>query len=322
MKIEGETIFLTGGAGFIGTKIIERLVEKNEIIVYDTFQRNSLIDTSFSRHSNIKLIKGDVLDKTLLKESINDSNYVIHLAAVAGIDTVIKSPTTTMNVNYIGSSNVLECAKELPNLKRFIDFSTSEVYGSYAYKRDEEDTTTMGAVGVARWTYAISKLAAEHLSHSYYAEFDLPVVSVRPFNIYGPGQVGSGAIHEFVKRAINNEDLIIHGDGDQIRSWCYVDDIVDGILLCLVNKSAIGEIFNIGNPRSTITILSLAEKIIELANSTSDIVFVKKTSADVELRIPEITKSKQILGYSPKVSLNDGIISTINWYGQNNGRKE
>jgi len=317
MSIEGEKIFLTGGAGFIGTKIIEKLVEKNEITVYDTFQRNSLKEVYFANHQNIKLIKGDVLDKTLLKESLTDSDYIIHLAAIAGIDTVIKSPTTTMNVNYIGTSNVLECAKDLPNLKRFVDFSTSEVYGSYAYKRDEEDTTTMGAVGAARWTYAISKLAAEHLSHSYYSEFNLPVVSVRPFNIYGPGQVGGGAIHTFIKRAINNEDLIIHGDGDQIRSWCYVDDIVNGILLCLENKKAIGEIFNIGNPRSTITILSLAEKVIEFAGSKSELIFVEKPFVDVELRIPEITKSKQMLGYSPKISLNEGIINTINWYKKN-----
>lgn len=317
MVIENKKIFLTGGSGFIGTKIIERLIEHNEIVVYDTLQRNSLKNTSMVEHPNLKLIKGDVLDFEKLKDSIKDSEIVIHLAAIAGIDTVIKSPTKTMNVNYIGTSNLLKAANELKNVHRFIDFSTSEVYGSYAYKRDESDTTTMGAVGEARWTYSISKLAAEHLTHSYHKEFGLPTISIRPFNIYGPGQIGEGAIHNFIKRAINNEDILVHGDGDQIRSWCYVDDIVEGVLLCLENEKCVGQVFNIGNPRATITILSLAEKVRDIAESSSKIIFVPKNYVDVELRIPDIKKSKEILGYSPKIDLNEGLKRTIEWYRDN-----
>lgn len=317
MVVKNKKIFLTGGSGFIGTKIVERLIKDNEIVVYDTLQRNSLKNTNMIGHPNLNLIKGDVLDFEKLKESIQGSEIIIHLAAIAGIDTVIKSPTKTMNVNYIGTSNVLRATNELKNIYRFIDFSTSEVYGSYAYKRDESNVTTMGAVGEARWTYSISKLAAEHLTHSYHKEFGLPTISIRPFNIYGPGQIGEGAIHNFIKRAINNEDILIHGDGDQIRSWCYVDDIVDGIILCLENEKAIGQVFNIGNPRSTVTILSLAEKIKSIAESSSEIVFVPKNYVDVELRIPDIKKSKELLGYSPKIDLNDGLTRTIEWYREN-----
>jgi dTDP-glucose 4,6-dehydratase len=317
MVVKNKKIFLTGGSGFIGTKIVERLIKDNEIVVYDTLQRNSLKNTNMIGHPNLNLIKGDVLDFEKLKESIKGSEIIIHLAAIAGIDTVIKSPTKTMNVNYIGTSNVLRATNELKNIYRFIDFSTSEVYGSYAYKRDESNVTTMGAVGEARWTYSISKLAAEHLTHSYHKEFGLPTISIRPFNIYGPGQIGEGAIHNFIKRAINNEDVQIHGDGDQIRSWCYVDDIVDGIILCLENEKAIGQVFNIGNPRSTVTILSLAEKIKSIAESSSEIVFVPKNYVDVELRIPDIKKSKELLGYSPKIDLNDGLTRTIEWYREN-----
>jgi dTDP-glucose 4,6-dehydratase len=312
--IEGKQIFLTGGAGFIGTKIIERLIPNNKIVVYDTLQRNSLKDTHFSKHQNLTLIKGNVLDNQNLEKFIKNSEIIIHLAAIAGIDTVIKSPTTTMNVNFVGTSNVLEAAAKLDTVERFVDFSTSEVYGSFANKLEESSATTLGGVGNARWTYAISKLAAEHLSHSFFSEFNLPVTSIRPFNIYGPGQVGEGAIHNFITRAIRNEDLVIHGDGDQIRSWCYIDDIVDCILLCLENKDAVGEVFNIGNPRSTITILSLAEKIISLSKSSSNIVFVPKNYVDVELRIPEIEKSKNILGFNPKIDLNTGILKTIDYY--------
>lgn len=314
MVIKNKRIFLTGGSGFIGTKIAERLIESNEIIVYDTLQRNSLKDSKIIDHPNLHVIKGDVLDYENLRSAIRGSEIVLHLAAIAGIDTVIKSPTKTMDVNYIGTSNVLKATLELEKAHRFIDFSTSEVYGSYAYKKDESDTTTMGAVGEARWTYSISKLAAEHLTHSYYKKFGLPVISIRPFNIYGPGQVGEGAIHNFIKRAINNEDIIIHGDGDQIRSWCYIDDIVDGVMLCLENEKGIGHVFNIGNPRATITILSLAEKIKNIAQSSSNIIFIPKNYVDVELRIPDIKKSKTILGFTPKIGLNEGLKKTIEWY--------
>ena len=305
---------MTGGAGFIGTTLISRLIEDNEIVVYDTLQRNALKETNLLNHSNLTLVQGNVLDGEKLKDAIRDNNVVIHLAAIAGISTVIKSPTMTMKVNMIGTYNVLEATMKQDNVERFVDFSTSEVYGSFAYKLGEGDTTTMGAVGEARWTYAISKLAGEHLAHSYYKEFGLPMVSLRPFNIYGPMQVGEGAIHAFVTRALRNEDILIHGDGDQIRSWCYVDDIADGILLSLEKKEAVGEVFNIGNPKGTITILSLAQKIVDICESKSKIVFVPKSYVDVELRIPDIEKAKKILGYEPKVDLDEGLKRTIDWY--------
>lgn len=314
MNIQNKKIFMTGGAGFIGTSLIKRLVEKNKIVVYDTLQRNALKHAGLAKHPNVKLIQGDVLDAKKLNRSISGSTMIIHLAAIAGIDTVIKSPTNTMYVNMIGTSNVLKAAMTLKKVDRFIDFSTSEVYGSYAYKLEEQDVTEMGAVGEARWTYAISKLAGEHLAHSYYKEFGLPAISLRPFNIYGPGQVGEGAIHVFVTRAIRNENIHIHGDGDQIRSWCYIDDIADSIFLCLTKKGVEGEVFNIGNPKGTITILSLAQKIVELCNSNSKILFKPKNYVDVELRIPDIEKARKLLGYSPKIDLDEGLKRTIDWY--------
>jgi dTDP-glucose 4,6-dehydratase len=314
MRIRDKRIFITGGAGFIGTNLIERLIEHNEIVVYDTLQRNSIKDSGVMNHENLNLVKGNILDEKKVNDAIKGSDIIIHLAAIAGIDTVIKSPTTTMNVNFIGTRNVLEAALKLDNVERFIDFSTSEVYGSYAYKMGEEDCTSMGAVGAARWTYAISKLAAEHLAHSYYTEFNMPVVSIRPFNVYGPKQTGEGAIHIFIQNAINNQDLEVHGDGDQIRSWCFIDDIIDGIVLCLENKKSIGEVFNIGNPKCTSTILSLAEKVIDVCKSKSKITFVPKPYVDVELRIPDIQKSRSILKFDPKVDLNEGIERTFEWY--------
>ena len=315
MKIKNKRIFITGGAGFIGTALIERLVEHNEIIVYDTLQRNALKETNLLNHHNLNLVQGNVLDLKKLKEAIKDSDIVIHLAGIAGVDTVIKSPTTTMKVNTIGTYNVLEATMTLEDdVERFIYFSTSEVFGSYAYKLSEKENTSIGEVGEARWVYATSKLAGEHFVYSYHSEYGLPVVIIRPFNIYGPRQVGEGAIHVFITKALRNEDIQIHGEGDQIRSWCYIDDIVNGTLLCLERKRAIGNIFNIGNPRGTVTILSLARLIVRMCESKSKIVFVPRPYIDVELRIPNIDKAKRILGYIPKIDLEEGIKRTINWY--------
>jgi len=314
--LSGKKIFMTGGAGFIGTHLIRKLIDENEIIVYDTLTRNSLKKTSFYEHKNLKLIQGDVLDKVKLEGSMNSIDIVIHLAAIAGIDTVIKNPVKTMEVNLIGTYNVLEAAKK-QGVDRFIDFSTSEVYGSHAYKMGEGENTTNGPVGEARWTYSASKLAAEHLSHSYYKEYGLPVISVRPFNIYGPGQVGESAIHKFIVASLKGENLKVVGSGDQIRSWCYVDDLVNAIMLCLTNDKVIGEVFNVGNPEGTITIFGLAEKIISLTNSKSKIEFIPKDYVDVELRVPAVDKAQKLLGYKTQTDLNEGIRKTIEWYQSN-----
>jgi len=313
--IKNKKILLTGGAGFIGTKLCKILSINNEMLIYDNLNRNSIKTTNLLDKNNINLVQGDILDLNHVKLAVDEfkPNIVIHLAAVAGIDTVIKNPVTTMKVNMIGTYNILEALKA-HKIDRFIDFSTSEVFGSYAYKVDEQHTTNLAPVGEARWTYSVSKLAGEHLAHSYYKEYGLPVVTVRPFNIYGDGQVGEGAIHHFVIKAINNEEIQIHGDGDQIRSWCYIDDFVNGIMLCLDNKEAIGQSFNIGNPRGTITISMLAKLIKRLANSSSEIVYVPKTYVDVELRIPSIEKAKEILGFEPKYDLDEGLEKTIEWY--------
>jgi len=315
--IKNKKIFMTGGAGFIGTKLCTLLADENEIFIYDNLHRNSIKATNLLNHKNVQLFEGDVLDFPRLKQLVaqRQPQVVIHMAAIAGIDTVIKSPTTTMKVNMIGTYNILEAVKPfIDKIERFIVFSTSEVFGSYAYKSEETHTTNLAPVGEARWTYSVSKLAAEHLVNSYHKEFGLPAVILRPFNVYGPGQVGEGAIHAFVTRAIADQEIQIHGDGDQIRSWCYIDDMAQGIMLCLEKEEAVGNVFNIGNPGGTVTINSLAEKVAQLSGSRSRIVHVPKTYVDVELRIPNIEKAKALLGYEPRYDLNEGLKKTIEWY--------
>ncbi len=316
-SLRGRRIFITGGAGFIGSRLCQRLLDDNDVTVYDSLARDALGRTAAARHPHLHLVRGDVLDAAALRAAVDAAapDHVVHMAAVAGIDTVIRSPTHTMTVNIMGANNLLEALRpRLAEIERFVIFSTSEVFGSFAYKVQELHSTTLAPVGEARWTYSVSKLAAEHLTMAYAREFGLRFVALRPFNVYGPGQVGEGAIHVFVKRAVAGLPLEVHGDGDQIRSWCYIDDMVDGVLLVLTKEAAVGEVFNIGNPRGTITILSLAEKVATLSGSLSPIRLVPKTYVDVELRVPDITKATELLGYTPRVDLNEGLRRTIEWY--------
>lgn len=314
----GQNIFITGGAGFIANTIIQRLVDQNQITVYDNFHRDTLSGSAFHNHKNLRIIKGDVLDLPLLTESMKGATVVIHAAGIAGIDTVIKNPVRTMQVNMIGTANALEAAHANGVKERVIDFSTSEVFGSMAFKSSETDQTISGSVGEARWTYAVSKLAGEHLSHAYFKQYQLPVVTVRPFNVYGPGQTGEGAIQIFIKRALKNEDITIYGDGSQIRAWCFVDDFVECLMLCLENKNAIGESFNLGNARAVITTLGLAETVCRVLGSKSRILFADELSADIALRIPSVEKAQKILGFKAKVDLEEGIRRTAEWFKQFN----
>jgi nucleoside-diphosphate-sugar epimerase len=304
---------LTGGAGFIGTQLAKRLAPRNKIVVYDNLHRNALQYAGLETSSNLRLVKGDVLDREKLAEAVRGCDLVVHMAAIAGVDTVMEMPTQTMKVNLLGTLNALDAAVAA-GVKRFVDFSTSEVFGSHVYMAEEHNATALGVVGESRWTYAVSKLAAEHLVSSYHKECGLGTVTVRPFNVYGPQQVGVGAIHTFVVEALRGNDLEIHGEGNQIRSWCYVDDMVEGALLCLEKQEAVGHVFNIGNPRATVTVANLAHLVRRLCGSQSKIRYTNRDYVDVELRIPSIKKAQTLLGYWPQVDLEDGLARTIEWY--------
>ena len=315
--IKNKKIFITGGAGFIGSTLASKLSLNNEIFLYDNLIRNTLQFTNLKENPNVRLIQGDVLDYGFLKNAMKDSDIVVHAAAVAGIDTVIKSPVTTMEVNMIGTANVLRAAFENRVKDRVVEFSTSEVFGTRAFRSKEDDDTIAGSAGEARWVYAVSKLAGEHLAYAYYSEKMLPTVTLRPFNVYGPGQTGEGAMHIFIRKALANDGIVIYGDGSQIRAWCYVDDMVAGLLRALEDPKAVGESFNIGNSKSATTIYGLAQTVCRILKSQSEIRFDPPLSADVELRIPDTKKALELLGFEAKVDLAEGIKLTAEWYRNN-----
>jgi nucleoside-diphosphate-sugar epimerase len=312
--LSGWRICVTGGAGFIGTHLIERLAPGNRLVVFDNFHRDALSRSGLDKNPNVEVIRGDVMDAEAVKAATKGCDAVVHMASIAGVDTVLKNPVLTMKVSMLGTYNALEGALASGTCKRFIDFSTSEVFGRYAYHVTEFDATTLGAIGEARWTYAVAKLATEHLAMNYHKQYGLPTCSIRPFNIYGPRQVGEGAVHHFITRALRGDPLTVHNDGSQIRAWCYVDDIIDAVIACLTRDEAVGHAFNIGNARSTVTIYNLAKDIVRLSSSGSRIVFEKRDSVDVEIRVPAIQKARDLLGYEAKVDLEEGLLRTIHWY--------
>ena len=313
-SIEGETVLITGGAGFIGSTLARTLVGRNRVIIYDNFARDALSGTDLADEKNLDVVKASVLDPEALKEAMRGVSYLVHCAGITGIDTVMKRPVDTMRVNMVGSACVLEAAAVQDGIKRVTCFSTSEVFGQVAFRSEETTPTVLGAVGEGRWTYAVSKLAEEHLAYAYFKERGLPTVSLRPFNVYGPGQVGEGALRIFVERALAGEDIVIHGDGTQIRAWCYVEDMLEGILRSLLLPQAVGESFNIGNPRTIITIYGLANTVVRVLDSQSTIRFQPKVSADIELRIPHVEKAREVLEFEAKIDLEEGIERTAAFY--------
>jgi UDP-glucose 4-epimerase len=315
MAVKGKRICITGGAGFIGSHLVEKLVADNEIVVYDNLHRNALQFAHVDGHPHLTFVKGDVLDFPATRRALDGCQIVIHCAAIAGVYSVDRNAVTTMEVNLLGTHQVVKAALEV-GVERFVEFSTSEVYGPFIHKGKEDESTTIGPIGESRWVYAASKLASEHLSYAHYKEDNLPLAIVRPFNVYGPRQVGDGAIRGIIMQALKGAPITLFNDGTQIRSWCYVEDFVDGVLRCVERPEAIGNAFNLGNPQGTVTNFELANMIIRLTSSASTIVFKPHPGPEVDLRVPSIEKAMKLLGFAPTISLEAGISRTIPWYAQ------
>jgi len=210
----------------------------------------------------------------------------------------------------------LKALERNSHLERFVYFSTSEVFGVNSFRVHEDTPTAVGSATEARWSYAIAKLAGEHLVKAYHRQAGLPVVTVRPFNVFGPRRLGAHAILALTLNALTGIPLEIYGDGSQIRSWCYIDDFCDAVLEMLARPKAVGEDFNIGNPRNTLTILQLAQEILQATNSTAPITFVKSPCPDIDIRVPSLEKAQEILDYQPRYDLRRSLQLTTDWYRQ------
>jgi nucleoside-diphosphate-sugar epimerase len=302
---------MTGGAGFVGSALTRRFAGENSVRILDAGLHAGRRPPS---DPNAELIEGDVRDRAVVDRLVEGCDLVVHLASIAGVRSVLSHPSETMDTSILGARNVLAAAAETEGVERVVMFSTSEVAGRFAYNVQEEATFTGAHSGELRWTYAAAKLASEFYAQAYYAERSVPAVCLRPFNIYGPGQLGVGAIREFVRAAVQGKPLTVKGEGSAIRAWCYVDDVVDAVELSCLREGAVGQVFNIGNPRSVITVRELARLVARLAESDAPIEHVPSDEVDVELRIPDISRARRLLGFEPKVDLDEGLLRTIDWY--------
>jgi len=320
--MKGKKILLTGGAGFIGYHLTQALDKNNEIYIIDNLYRHTNNLAWMKKLKNVTFLEGDICDINILKTFIpKDLTHIIHLAAIAGVLMVRDNPVKATKTNLSGSINVIELADSLANLEHFIFFSSSEVYGKHANLVKETDVKLNLQIDEPRWTYAISKLAGEIFLYQYWQQFKMPITIIRPFNVYGPHQLGESAMQNFIGRALNNEPLKIRGSGEQKRSWCYIEDFIKMILLVLDNHKAIGEDFNIGNPSASCSVIELALMIIKYANSKSEVLKVPLKYDDVWERIPVIEKGERILGYTPQTNLEDGVRKTIQWYRRYSNEK-
>ena len=307
-------ILITGGAGFLGCSLAKNLCGDNQVVLLDNLHRNSLQHTQLLNHENIIFVEGDVRDSGIVSDALKDCTSVIHLASIAGVETVEKNPVETMQTTLFGTENILSACRRIDRIERIVIASSSEVYGQKANRVCEADSLIPGQFDSGRFSYAVSKLAAEFLALSYHRQYGLPVSVIRPFNIYGPGQVGQGAVRIFISRALAGLPLEIHNGGSQLRAWCYVDDFVDGLLSSLVCGDAVGEVFNIGNPDCVVTVSKLAEMILDQTNSRLPVRVMNKAEPDVEVRVPDISKARRVLGFSPGISLAEGLRRSLAWY--------
>ena len=314
-RIRDKTILITGGAGFIGASLAERLADDNQLILLDlAFRQKPVEFTRLLGHPNVRTVQGSLLDGMDLRGLCQEPDIVVHTAALVGVNKVCNAGRETLETNYVGTSRLLQALEGNKKLRRFLYFSTSEVFGVNSFRVDENSPPSVGPIAEARWSYAIAKLAGEHLVKAYFRETGMPITIVRPFNIFGPKRTGEHALLRFILNALSGKPLQVHGDGSQIRSWCYIGDFCSALLLMLEQSASVGEDFNIGNPSNTLTIYELARKVVDLCGSDAPIHFIEHPFPDISIRVPSLTKSQSLLGYKPRYDLDSALSLTVEWY--------
>jgi UDP-glucose 4-epimerase len=309
-------ILITGGAGFIGSYLTEYLLSKDQqVLILDDFSGNNGENLKqFSKSSNLSITKGSVLDQEVVTHLMKDITHCYHLAASLGVEKINKDPSKSLDINLRGSTTVLDIAEKKG--VRTLLASSSEIYGKNpSIPLKESSDRVLGSPEVARWSYSEAKALDELHAFELYKHKSFPVTIARFFNTVGPRQSGSYGmvLPRFVKAAISNQPLTVYGDGTQSRTFCSVTDVVDALVLLMDSKESIGKAFNIGSTNE-ITITELAQKVIKLTNSTSEIIHKKHSEVfgdhfeEPQRRVPDISKIKKVVGWQPKQSLDEVII--------------
>ena len=309
---------VTGGAGFIGSHVTDALIKRGDsVVVLDNLSTGNRKNIEhLLSNSSFKFVEGSILDFAVVDECVQSVDHVLHFAAAVGVFTIVDKPLESLMTNLKGTENILEAAHK--HNKEVLIASSSEIYGKNASGvLHEESDRIVGSPLKSRWSYSEAKAIDESMAYFYYQEKKLAVRLIRFFNTVGPRQVGhyGMVVPRFVSAALENEPLTVYGTGSQSRCFCHVYDAVAGVLAVIGTDATLGEVFNIGNDEE-ITIENLAHEVIELTGSSSKIEKVLYEKAynpgfeDMQRRVPDISKIKRIVGWSPKLSL-DAIISDI-----------
>jgi len=318
-------IFITGGAGFIGSHLTQYFLSQDQqVVILDDFSGTGEDNLKQIKESNnLSFIKGSILDQELVTKLMKDVTHCYHLAAALGVEKINNDPITSFETNFKGSQIILNTSANVG--ARTLLASSSEVYGKNpAMPLMEDSDRVLGSPEIARWSYSEAKAMDELHAFELYKHKSFPVTIARFFNTVGPRQSGSYGmvLPRFVKAAISNQPLTVYGDGTQSRTFCSVRDVVDALVLLMDSKESIGQAFNVGSTNE-ITITELAKKVIKLTNSTSEVIYKKHSEVfgdnfeEPQRRVPDISKIKKAVGWQPKTSL-DAVIVEIAEYLKTN----
>ena len=308
-------VLVTGGAGFIGSHLSEKLISLgHSVTVLDSLSTGQFSNLrKVSKNSNFRFVEDSILNSRVLAELVNEVDYVFHLAAAVGVFNIVNKPLESLLTNIRGTENVLEAAHEA-STPVFLT-SSSEVYGkNISDSLKESDDRILGSPITLRWSYSEAKAIDESLAYAYFVEKQLETRIVRFFNTVGPRQLGAYGmvVPRFVKSALSNEPLTVYGDGNQTRCFAHVYDVIDAVLAIAFSEKTIGKVINIGN-NYEISIKNLARKIIDETKSKSEIVYVPYDEAygesfeDMERRVPNIELINELVGWVPKRNLSQMI---------------
>ena len=314
--LKNKTIIITGAAGFIGSHLTEILLKNNNfLILIDNFNDYYLgkeeqleeITSNYQSEKDFILIRENLIDKSFNDKIHYEIDYIFHLAAQAGVRYSIENPIVVSRNNIISTLNVLEFATKVDNLKKFIYSSSSSVYGNPIYTPCDEKHQKNPIS-----PYGVSKLTGEIYADYYYREYRLPITSLRFYTVYGPRGRPDMAIYKFFNLMFQNKEINIYGDGEQLRDFTYISDIIDGLILAGEKKESKGEVFNLGysNP---ISVNQLVDKMYKIANKTKKIKYIQKQKGDVNITHSDINKAKNVLGFRPKVDIEEGLILQHQW---------
>jgi len=315
-------VLITGGAGFIGSHLSDELIAGgDEVVILDNLSTGRFENIAhLDGNKPFQFIEGTILNETLVDKLVERCDVVYHLAAAVGVDLVVKKPLESLVTNIKGSEIVLDMAHRYH--KKILITSTSEIYGKNTNgPLKEDDDRILGSPLKVRWGYSTAKAVDEMLAYIYWKEKKVPTIIVRLFNTVGPRQTGAYGmvIPRFVNQALKNEDITVYGTGKQSRCFLHVKDVIKTLIKLMNSKDAVGQVFNIGS-QEEITIENLAKKIIGISKSKSKIVYISYEKAyeegfeDMQRRVPDTTKVKNLVGFKPTVDLEGIIKSVVGYY--------